>query len=158
MGAKSGRASGRRFLPDRPGSFAAVTSVQLARPWRAVLSHRIPVPALLVALVLVSGFVRSRRLTGGFWIDEGLSVGIAHHHWTSIPGLLTQDGSPPGYYLLLGVWIRLLGDSERATLALSLLFAVGCIPLAYAAARSLFGRPTALVCALLAALDPYLTY
>jgi len=34
----------------------------------------------------------------------------------------------------------------------------GCIPLAFAVGRSLFGRLTGLVCAALAALDPFLTY
>jgi mannosyltransferase len=135
-----------------------VASVQLARPWRAVLSYRLAVPALLIVLTVLSAFLRTRRLNGGFWIDEGLSVGIAHHHWSSIPGLLRQDGSPPGYYLLLGLWIRLFGDGERATHTLSLLFGLACIPLAYAAGRAIFDRKTGLVCATLAAFDPFLTY
>ena len=113
-----------------------MASVQLARPWRVVLSHRIAVPAFLIALTALSAFLRTRELNAGFWIDEGLSVGIAHHHWSSIPGLLRQDGSPPGYYLLLGLWIRLFGDGERATHTLSLLFGLACIPAAYAAGRA----------------------
>ncbi len=135
-----------------------MASVQLARPWRAVLSYRLAVPALLIVLTALSAFLRTRRLNGGFWIDEGLSVGIAHHHWSSIPGLLTEDGSPPGYYLLLGLWIRVFGDGERATHTLSLLFGLACIPLAYAASRAIFDRRTGLVCATLAAFDPFLTY
>ena len=39
--------------------------------------------------------LRSSQLGQGFWIDEGISVGIAHHHWSSIPHVLRQDGSPP---------------------------------------------------------------
>jgi hypothetical protein len=135
-----------------------VASVQLARPWRVVLSHRIAVPAFLIALTALSAVLRTRQLNGGFWIDEGLSVGIAHHHWSSIPGLLRQDGSPPGYYLLLGLWIRLFGDGESATHTLSLLFGLACIPLAYVAGRAVFDRVTGLVCATLAAFDPFLTY
>jgi mannosyltransferase len=135
-----------------------VASVQLARPWRVVLSHRIAVPAFLVALTALSAFLRTRQLNAGFWIDEGLSVGIAHHHWSSIPGLLRQDGSPPGYYLLLGLWIRVFGDGERATHTMSLLFGLACIPAAYAAARAVFDRKTGLICATLAAFDPFLTY
>ncbi len=123
-----------------------------------VVASRWSTPAILLVLTAVSAVMRTRQLAAGFWIDEGLSVGIAHHHLASIPALLHQDGSPPGYYLLLGVWIRLFGDSERATHTLSLIFALGCIPLAFAAARSLFGRSTGLVCALLVAVDPYLTY
>jgi mannosyltransferase len=137
-----------------------VSVVDRARALRTddVLASRWSTPAILCVLTALSLLLRTQQLNAGFWIDEGLSVGIAHHHLASLPGLLHQDGSPPGYYLLLGVWIRLFGDSERATHTLSLVFAVGSIPLAFAAGRSLFDRPTGLICALLAALDPYLTY
>jgi hypothetical protein len=115
-------------------------------------------PALLVALTAVSLFLRTRILNAGLWIDEGLSVGIAHHHLWSIPHLMRQDGSPPLYYMLLHVWIGWFGDGERTTHALSLVFALACIPLAYVVARALFGRRTGWFCAVIAALDPYLTY
>ncbi|HEV8432356.1 MAG TPA: hypothetical protein VGR95_03010, partial [Thermoanaerobaculia bacterium] len=91
--------------------------------------RRAAVPATLTLLILLSLLLRTRQLGASFWIDEGLSVGIAHHHWSSIPGILNQDGSPPAYYLLLGLWIRLFGDGEQATHTLSLLFGLGCIPL-----------------------------
>jgi len=125
---------------------------------RAWLGARWSTPVILVGLTAISLFLRTRILNAGFWIDEGLSVGIAHHHWASIPHVLKQDGSPPAYYMLLGLWIRVFGDGERATHTLSLVFALACIPLAYAVAKSLFGRTTAIVVALLAAFDPYLTY
>ena len=114
--------------------------------------------AALALLMLLSLFLRTRELGAGFWIDEGISVGIAHHHWTSIPGLLNQDGSPPAYYMLLGLWIRLFGDGERATHTLSLVFGLACVPLAYALGRVVFDQTTGAVCAVIAALDPYLTY
>ncbi len=126
--------------------------------WEAALDRRFAAPAAVCALTLLSLVVRTRQLHAGFWIDEGISVGIAHHHWTSIPHVLRQDGSPPAYYLLLGLWIRLFGDGETATHTLSLVFALGCVPLAYAAGRSVFDRRTGLICAALAAFDPYLTY
>ena len=110
---------------------------------------------LLCALSL---WLRTRVLGAGFWIDEGISVGIAHHPLTAIPHLLREDGSPPLYYLLLHVWIGWFGDGERATHALSLLPALGCIPVAYWLARSIFGRTAAWICAALATVDPYLTY
>ncbi|HEY6963356.1 MAG TPA: glycosyltransferase family 39 protein [Gaiellaceae bacterium] len=122
----------------------------LAAPWA--------VPVALPLLVLISLWLRTRELHAGFWIDEGISVGIAHEHWTSIPHLLRQDGSPPAYYMLLALWIRLFGDSESATHSLSLVFGLATIPLAFLAARALFGRVAGLVAALLAALDPFLTY
>jgi mannosyltransferase len=76
----------------------------------------------LVVLLVVSFMLRTRSLAAHFWIDEGLSVGIASHALTDIPGLLRQDGSPPLYYLLLHEWMRAFGTGETATHALSLLF------------------------------------
>ena len=126
--------------------------------WQSVLESRYAVPVFLAVLVGLSIALRSSQLGAGFWIDEGISVGVAHHHWSSIPHVLRQDGSPPAYYMLLGLWIRVFGDGEEATHALSLLFAVACVPVAYAAGRSLFDRRTGLICAVLAAFTPYLTY
>jgi hypothetical protein len=126
--------------------------------YEAVLGAPWLVPVGLPVLTLISLFLRSRQLHAGFWIDEGISVGIAHEHWTSIPHLLRQDGSPPLYYMLLGIWVRLFGDSEAATHTLSLVFGLVCVPLSYFAGRAVFGRTTGLACAMLAAFDPFLTY
>jgi mannosyltransferase len=134
------------------------TPLALRAPSMRVALRRYSIPAALTALIAFSLYLRSRQLAAGYWIDEGISVGIAHHHWSSIPGLLGQDGSPPAYYMLLGLWIRLFGDGASATHALSLLFGLACVPLSFLAGRALFDRRTGLVCAALAALDPYLTY
>jgi hypothetical protein len=124
----------------------------------ALVASRWLVPIGLPLLVLLSLFLRSRQLHAGFWIDEGISVGISHERWTSIPHLLRQDGSPPLYYMLLAIWVRLFGDSEAATHTLSLVFGLVCVPLAYFAARAVFSRRAGLAAAVLAALDPFLTY
>jgi hypothetical protein len=123
-----------------------------------IIGSRWLVPIGLPVLVLISLFVRSRQLHAGFWIDEGISVGIAHEHWTSIPHLLRQDGSPPLYYMLLGIWVRLFGDGEAATHSLSLVFGLACVPLTFFATRAVFGRTAALGATVIAALDPFLTY
>jgi mannosyltransferase len=102
--------------------------------------------------------LRTGQLHAWFWIDEGISVGVAHHHWTSIPHVLHQDGSPPAYYMLLGLWIRVFGDSEASTHVLSLIFALAAIPVAYYSGRSIFDRRTGVICALIVATVPYLTY
>ena len=123
-----------------------------------IVGSRWLVPVGLPLLVLLSLFVRSRQLHAGFWIDEGISVGIAHEHWTSIPHLLRQDGSPPLYYMLLAIWVRQFGDSEAATHTLSLVFGLACVPLAFFATRAVFGRTAALAATVITALDPFLTY
>jgi hypothetical protein len=108
--------------------------------------------------VLASLALRLAGRHSWFWIDEALSVGIASHPLRDIPGLLRQDGSPPLYYLLLHVWMRVFGRSEAATHGLSLVFGLASIPVAFWAARSLFGRRAGWYCAALAASAPFITY
>jgi mannosyltransferase len=113
--------------------------------------------AAIAALMLVSAWVRTKAFNQHYWVDEGLSVGIAGHPLGDIPSLLKQDGSPPLYYLMLHVWMSWVGNGEVATHEFSLIFALLTIPAAYWFGASLFGRRTGLVCATLAALSTYLT-
>lgn len=115
----------------------------------------------VVLLVLLTGGSAVLRWEGRhqwFWIDEGLSAGIASHPITDLPDLLRQDGSPPLYYALLNVWIEAFGTSEAALHGLSYLFALACVPVAWWAGRTVFGPRTAWFVALLAAANPFLTY
>jgi mannosyltransferase len=113
----------------------------------------------LAVLVGASVLLRTQAITAKFWIDEGLSVGIAHHPFLDIPGVLRQDGSPPLYYLLLHVWMGITGgDGEARTHALSLLFAVLTIPAGWYAGRTLFGTRSGWATAALCATCPFLTY
>ena len=124
---------------------------------RAVSSARVAAPLGIGLLIAVSVLLRTRQLGVGFWIDEGLSVGIADRPLTDIPGVLRQDGSPPLYYLLLNIWLHVAGRSEESVHALSVVFSVLCVPVAFWAGWSLFGRRTAWIAALLAAVNPFLT-
>src|SRR5436189_269824 len=92
-----------RAREARPGAAA------VARP---ALGARLATPGVLVALIAISAFARTRIITTGYWIDEGISVGISSHPLSKIPQLLREDGSPPLYYVLLHGWIRLFGTSE----------------------------------------------
>jgi mannosyltransferase len=109
-------------------------------------------------LLAVSLLLRTRHLGVGYWIDEGLSVGIADRPLLDIPGILRQDGSPPLYYSLLSVWIGLVGSTgESATHALSLLFALLTVPVSYVGGRICFGARAGWIAAALCALNPFLT-
>ena len=121
-------------------------------------SARLLAPLAVGGLVLLSVLLRTRDFGVGFWIDEGLSVGIADRPLSDIPAALRLDGSPPLYYALLHVWISVFGSTETATHALSLLFAVLAVPAAWWAARGLFGETAGLAAALLAATNPFLTH
>lgn len=127
----------RRWLADRP---RAVDAIGLA------------------VLALVAAFLWGRAAGMAFWLDEGISVGVAAHPLHSIPHLLLQDGSPPLYYLLLHLWISVTGSSDTAVHLLSLLFGVATVPAALWAGWSLFDRRTGWICALVVAVNPFVAY
>src|SRR5829696_3776729 len=85
---------------------------------RSLAAARILVPVGLGLLVALSLGVKDAELGVGYWVDEGLSVGIADRPLSDIPGILRQDGSPPLYYMVLHVWMGVFGDSETAVRAL----------------------------------------
>jgi hypothetical protein len=126
-----------------------------------VRARSLAVPVAVVALALLMGFslwLRTRALLAGFWIDEGLSVGIASHSLTDIPSVLRLDGSPPLYYLVLHVWMSVFGTGEGETHGLSVGFALLSIPAALWAGRSLGGPRAGWMAAIIATLHPFLTY
>lgn len=113
--------------------------------------------ATIVVLIAISTYVRTRAISGSFWMDEGLSVGIASHAFSAIPGVLRQDGSPPLYYMLLHVWMDVFGRSETAVHWLSLTAALLTIPAAMWAGWSLWGKRAGYTGAVVCALIPFLT-
>lgn len=123
--------------------------------WFAPPAHDL---AALVGLVALLAFLWGRARHVWYWIDEGISIGIASQPLASIPDLLRQDGAPPLYYMVLHGWMSLFGASEPATHLLSLVFALATLPAALWAGWSLFGRRTGWVLAALAALNPFVAY
>src|SRR4030081_2194637 len=113
--------------------------------------------ALLVVLTAASAYVRTRYVSGQFWMDEAITTGIASHPLSAIPGLLRHDGSPPFYYFVLHFWIKAFGAGESATHWLSLTFGLLTIPAGAWAGWSLFGRRAGLMAATLFAFSPFLT-
>jgi mannosyltransferase len=144
----------------------STASATLARP-RATLARlgtarlAVSLPKSLMALAFLVGLslaLRTQAIHARFWIDEGLSVGISSHSLLDIPGVLHQDGSPPLYYMLLSVWMDVFGSGEARTHAMSVAFALATVPVAWLGARALFGDRAAWIAALLAAINPFLTY
>ncbi len=111
----------------------------------------------LLIVMVVSAVIRTRYISGQFWMDEAITTGIASHPLSQIPGLLRHDGSPPLYYLLLHFWIRAFGASEAATHSLSLVFGLLTVPVGYWAGASLFGRRAGLMAAVLFGFSAWLT-
>jgi mannosyltransferase len=102
--------------------------------------------------------LRMSGLESGYWIDEGIAVGIASHDFLDIPSTLVMDGSPPLYYLLLHGWMAIFGETEAATRALSLVFALVAVPIAYWAGNAVFDRRAGVLAAVGIAACPFLNY
>jgi uncharacterized membrane protein len=105
----------------------------------------------VLALAVVVRFATASPL----WLDEAQSVAIARFPLRRIPEVLRHDGAPPLYYALLHAWMRVFGTSALAVRALSGVFAVGALPLAWLAGRRLGGRQVAWGAVVLLGASPF---
>jgi uncharacterized membrane protein len=146
-------------LPDtdrtahHPGRVTTQEDVDDA-PGRKGISSR-TVAAVAVGLALLAGVVLRFVAPSALWLDEAQSVAIAH---SDLPGLYTglrQDGAPPFYYLLLHGWTSVFGTGAVAVRALSGLFSLLSLPVAWLLARRLGGARVALALTLLLASSPF---
>jgi mannosyltransferase len=123
--------------------------------WFDRLPRRVSAAGVLLVLLAISGFLRSRQLSGELWFNEAIATGIATHPLSALPGVLRNGGSSPLYYVLLHFWIDGFGSSERATHALSFGFGLLTIPAGMWAGWSLFGRRAGFFAAVLFAFSSY---
>ncbi len=61
-------------------------------------------------------------LIQSIWRDEGFSYFLAKKNFIEIIILSLKDFTPPLYYLLLNIWIKIFGNSEIALRSLSFIF------------------------------------
>ena len=127
--------------------------------WWTKVPESVRVGAVLFLLLAVSVWVRTKYVGGQFWMDEAITVGISSHSLSSIPGILRMDGSPPLFYMLLHVWMQMVGNGEAATHWLSEIFGALTIPVSYWGGRTMFGtKRAALISATLFAFNAFLDY
>jgi mannosyltransferase len=110
---------------------------------------------ITLAGVVVAGVVLRFVQRSPLWLDEALSVNIARLPLGDLFEALRHDGHPPLYYVLLHGWIEVFGESDFAVRALSGIFAVASLPLAWIAGRRLAGRAGARWALVIVALSPY---
>ena len=114
-------------------------------------------PIGLALILLLALGVRLWRLDAqSLWYDEGWSIHLATEPLSLALEQIASPGHthPPGYYLLLMAWVRLLGDGIWAARALSALLGTLTVWAIYRAGARLFGRITGLLAALLLAIAP----
>ncbi len=112
----------------------------------------------LLILLLAFGLRLHRLGAQSLWYDETVSVHLASK---SLPALIAHtagDIHPPGYYVLLHLWLRLTGTApglEFLAAFLSLWFGVAVVALSMAVARRLYDARAAALAGLLAAINPF---
>lgn len=110
-------------------------------------------------LVLLAFALRAPNLDRAYWVDEAISIGISSHHFSQIPSLLREDGSPPLFYYLLHFWLEWFGSAEWVTHLLPLTISLVAIPVAYWAGSQIFSdRRAGLAAAALMATSPFLNW
>ena len=90
------------------------------------------------------------------WMDEAQSVANAALPLQDIPRVLRQDGHPPLYYLLLHLWMRVIGEGDAAVRSLSVVFGIATFAPLVALARRLGGAGAVGPALALAASSPFL--
>jgi hypothetical protein len=144
----------RRFdslleLPD-------IVDVRAPR-WFDRLPRWVSTGAVLVVLLALSAFIRTRTLSGQLWFDEAGAIGLAGQPLGSLLGAVHRAGAAPLYYVLLHIWMSVFGSGESATHALSLILGLLTIPVAMWTAWSLDGRRAGIFAAVLFAFSSFLT-
>ena len=95
----------------------------------------------------------------GFWFDEGYSALLVHQRPGEMLHLLRHsESTPPLYYCVAWVWVRVFGFGEAGLRSLSALAGTATVPLLYLAGTRFVSRRAGLVGAALAATNPLLIW
>jgi mannosyltransferase len=111
--------------------------------------------AVAVVAVLAAGIALRLTTRSALWLDEALTVNVAHLPLRELHGALRQDGAPPLYYLLLHGWMEVFGTGNLAARSLSAVFGVATLPLMAKAGRRLGGPVVGLGALVLLAASPF---
>ncbi|MDR7454095.1 MAG: glycosyltransferase family 39 protein [Armatimonadota bacterium] len=112
---------------------------------------------VIVGLLALGASLRLEAIgTRSLWQDEAFSLDLARR---TFPGLLTflktNDAHPVGYYALLSVWIRLVGEDLAWMRGLSIVFGLAAVVLTWRLGRAWFSPPIGVGAAGLVALNPF---
>ena len=94
----------------------------------------------ILAITLVAFLLRVYRLDFvSLRGDEAFTVIFVQRTWDGLwKGIRTIEPNPPLMYLVLRVWVALVGAGEFVTRYFSAFFGVLCVPLLYRLAREMF--------------------
>ena len=108
---------------------------------------------LILAVLLIAAAARIIGVNSfPVWTDEGWSIWAASSHQPdTILNIVAEDRHPPLYFLSLGAWGALAGDSRLALRFLSIAGGILTVAIVYRISADVFGRRAGLFAALLLA-------
>jgi uncharacterized membrane protein len=114
----------------------------------------------LAAIVVAGAVLRFATLdVQSFWLDEAVTHDLVTRSFTGMLSALPgSESTPPLYYLLAWVWVRIFGAGEVGLRSLSALIGTATIVVLAAIAYRLAGRRAALAAAAVAAFSPLLIW
>lgn len=108
-------------------------------PWRGRSREDVALAGAVVVVLALAVWLRLWT-PSQLWLDEALTVNIAHLPLGQIPAALRRDGAPPLYYLLLHAWTAVFGTGNLAARSLSGVIGLVNLPLAFVAGRRVGSR------------------
>lgn len=114
---------------------------------------------IIAVIGLLAIYLRVPYLHTDLWYDEACSWFTAKQDFPAgiMNNLMTLDlQHTPLYFFLLHFWMKLFGQGETAMRFLSLIFALGTIPIVYTAANKLASQKEALFATAITAVSPLL--
>lgn len=96
------------------------------------------------------------QFSASLWGDEAWAATLAVKPVWQIIQIVSRDTSPPLYYLLLHLWMKIFGTSEVAIRSLSFLFFLGAVLTVYFIGRHLWDKKTGVLAAALTFVNPFL--
>jgi hypothetical protein len=131
---------------------AVAQAIERERPRAGIPSYW----PLAAVLVLAAALRLSTLDLQSFWFDEAFTpVRVLHASLAStLHGVVHTENSPPLWYLIAWLDVRLLGDGEIALRLPSALAGIALVAVAYGIGSELGGRRCALATAALVAVNP----
>ncbi|HTA06374.1 MAG TPA: glycosyltransferase family 39 protein [Solirubrobacteraceae bacterium] len=135
-----------------------MSAVAAAEPRAATRAGRgLPPWWPLAALIVLAAALRLATLTEqGFWYDEAFTPVHVFHSGlgATLRSVVHSENTPPLWYVLAWVDVRLFGDGALALRLPSALAGIATVPVVWALGSELAGRRTGLIAAALVAVNP----
>lgn len=115
---------------------------------------------MIIVILIIGLILRLISLNQSLWLDEGINVNnvSALSFKSLILNYTPADFHPPGYHIILKLWIMLAGNSEIAVRIPSVIFGIITVYCTYLIGKKLFEEKTALIGATLMATSPLAIY